>query len=256
MAYIGYFLIGMGSTVLGSIVGMGGGLIIKPLLGFINLNNLETITLLSSASVLAMGVVATTKNTINKNSPFTMVGLYIIIGSTIGGFLGSTIFNELLKNSNDGIYVAKTQAILLIFGLIIVIIANQKKLNYKLRPRPQLVIFASTIMGIIASFLGISGGPFNVAILILGFGIPIKKAAALSTLSGFFSQLVAMIVLLNNVPVNLLDSTMLIVMIPGGIIGGLIGPNFSKKVKDEKIEMIYKATMIGIIFLNIMIIIN
>ena len=58
MQYILYFLIAIGATTVGSLTGMGGGVIIKPLMDVMQGFDVETIGVLSSITVFCMSVVS------------------------------------------------------------------------------------------------------------------------------------------------------------------------------------------------------
>ncbi|WP_148793570.1 sulfite exporter TauE/SafE family protein, partial [Enterococcus faecium] len=49
------------------------------------------------------------------------------------------------------------------------------------------------VLGFLASFLGIGGGPVNVSLLMLMFALPIKEATLYSLSTIFFSQLAKLV---------------------------------------------------------------
>ncbi|MEG2119590.1 MAG: sulfite exporter TauE/SafE family protein, partial [Pseudoflavonifractor sp.] len=61
-----YFLIAIGATTAGSMTGMGGGVIIKPLLDLLHGFDVETIGVLSAITVFAMSVVSIGKQMLAK----------------------------------------------------------------------------------------------------------------------------------------------------------------------------------------------
>lgn len=58
MQYVLYFLIAIGATTVGSLTGMGGGVIIKPLMDVLHGFDVQTIGVLSSLTVFSMSVVS------------------------------------------------------------------------------------------------------------------------------------------------------------------------------------------------------
>jgi len=58
MYYTLYFLVSLIATTVGSITGMGGGVIIKPILDFIGTYNAQTIGVISSITVLTMSIIS------------------------------------------------------------------------------------------------------------------------------------------------------------------------------------------------------
>ena len=71
MLYILYFLIAIGATTVGSLTGMGGGVIIKPLMDVLHHFDVETIGVLSSITVFSMSIVSIGKQILAKTQiPF------------------------------------------------------------------------------------------------------------------------------------------------------------------------------------------
>jgi len=56
-----------------------------------------------------------------------------------------------------------------------------------------MLISSGIIMGMIGAFLGIGGGPINMALLMFGFGYGIKEAGVKSIVVILFSQSSALI---------------------------------------------------------------
>lgn len=246
-----YFTIAFLATFIGSLIGMGGGIIIKPILDFIGQYPLEIITFMSTTTVFAMSSVSLMKHQKNKKKPFTKESLYIIIGSIIGSFIGSFFLirlTDLLKNENN---ISKIQALCLIIVLMLIIIINFFDLNFKISKKIKNIIIAGIIMGTISTFLGIGGGPINILILMVGFGYTIKSSAILSTVSVCFSQITSLSHQIFTIDYKIIDFNILLVMIIGGILGGFFGPVYLEKLKNKQINKIYKLTIIFLILINV-----
>src|SRR5699024_2309164 len=114
-----------------------------------------------------------------------------------------------------------------------------------------MIVFIGFILGILAAFLGIGGGPLNVAILALLFSMGAKEAALNSIFIIFFSQASALLLVTFTTGFSEFDLSMLVFMIPGGIIGGFLGSKTSKFVYDQTVEKIFSAGIILIIFISI-----
>lgn len=78
------------ATTLGAFVGLGGGVIIKPILDFIGAEPRMQVDFLSAAAVFTMSVVSTTKAIKNKVKFKKDIILFLALGSITGGFLGSS----------------------------------------------------------------------------------------------------------------------------------------------------------------------
>lgn len=249
--YILYFLIAFIATLIGSIIGMGGGIIIKPILDNISSYPVDQINFLTSCTVLAMAIVTTSINSKNKLKPFSCDSSFIIIGSIIGGYLGESSFDMLLMYLDNSEIVTKVQASILVIILVLVIVVNKVKFNFSIEKTGLNLIISGLLMGIISSFLGIGGGPINMAILLLGFNFPIKKAAMYSTVTILFTQISGLITLMLTVGISKFDKSMLIVMVPAAIIGGILGSKLTKFFSNTIISFIFTIVICGLILLNL-----
>ena len=77
------------ATTLGAFVGLGGGVIIKPVLDFIGAEPRMQVDFLSSAAVFTMSVVSTLRYMKNKVEFKKDIIAFVSIGSIAGGWLGS-----------------------------------------------------------------------------------------------------------------------------------------------------------------------
>ena len=72
------------ATLLGSFVGLGGGVIIKPVLDVINAHSLTEISFFSSCAVFAMSITSTTRHIIKKTPIKPSIVLLVALGSVCG----------------------------------------------------------------------------------------------------------------------------------------------------------------------------
>lgn len=94
MTYLIYFLIAIGATTVGSLTGLGGGVIIKPLLDILGDYNASTIGILSSITVFSMAVVSLGKQMLAKTKiPFD-TAVPLAIGSVAGGQVGQRLLSQ------------------------------------------------------------------------------------------------------------------------------------------------------------------
>ncbi|UUV17194.1 sulfite exporter TauE/SafE family protein [Fusobacteria bacterium ZRK30] len=243
-----YFGIGLLATIFGSLVGLGGGVVIKPVLDAIGTYDLTTIGILSSFTVFSMAVVSTGKQ-IKKGFKIEKNMLVIAAGSILGGGIGNLLFGIFLKTLNNEGFATAIQGFILAFLLILVLF----KENFsKYHVKNYLWLFlVGMILGTIASFLGIGGGPINVMVLVLLMNMDIKKAAITSILIILLSQFTKLTLIFIETGFIGLDLSMLYVMIPGGILGGFIGAHFNHKLTHETIHRIFNISIIALVILNI-----
>ncbi|MFB1052235.1 TSUP family transporter [Paraliobacillus sp. JSM ZJ581] len=250
--FVLYFMIGLFATTLGAIAGLGGGVIIKPVLDFFGHYDLSTIGILSAATVFSMAAVSLIKMrkmdvTIDKINSALIAG-----GSILGGFIGKAVFNYFVMSLGISKGVAIFQSVLLAVLLLLIFIYFKykhvmRRFNVKNR---VIILLIGIVLGLLSSFLGIGGGPLNVAVLSLLFSMNAKNATFNSIFIIFFSQLSALMLAGMTTNISDYDLVMLPYMIAGGIIGGLVGTNFVHKLTNKQIEKIFNIAILTILFIN------
>ncbi|WP_052431056.1 sulfite exporter TauE/SafE family protein [Robinsoniella peoriensis] len=120
------------------------------------------------------------------------------------------------------------------------------------RTEHRMIIFIiGGCLGMMSAFLGIGGGPVNLVVLYYLFSMKTKEAAAYSIYVIMFSQIsnILSTIVQNRVPD--FSPVMLCLMIGCGILGGLAGSSFNKKLKDKTVEQLFVWLMTVIICINI-----
>lgn len=246
-----YFLIGLISTIAGAISGIGGGVIIKPVLDSISSFNIATIGFLTGNTVLSMTFSSIIRN---RNSSFKInkrISIFIALGSIAGGLLGKALFDMLRSGYWDDSLLAIFQSVILIILITGVLIFTLKKKHIKpIHLENNISCFITgLILGCIASFLGIGGGPFNVAALYFFFSMDSKTAAINSIFIIFMSQLTNLIFTVLTGKVPDFNFFILIIMITGGISGGIIGSKLLKKISHKQVDNLFSFVMVLIIMI-------
>ena len=106
-------------------------------------------------------------------------------------------------------------------------------------------------MGLISAFLGIGGGPINLAVLFIAFSMETKKAAANSLYIIMFSQLASLVTSLTKSSVPDFPPIYLIAMVSAGISGGLIGCRLNKRISSELTDKLFAGLLCVIILICI-----
>lgn len=251
--FILYFAIGLIASILGALAGLGGGVIIKPVLDLFGDFDLPTIGVLSAATVLSMSAVSLIKMRKKEVKLDKATSSILAGGSILGGIAGKALFNTIAISLNVPTITAIIQSALLAVLLSLIFIYFKKKhslKSYILKNR--IIIFAVGIsLGFLSAFLGIGGGPLNVAILSLLFSMTAKNAAINSIFIIFFSQLSALLLIAFTGGFGDYSLHMLYFMIPGGILGGWIGSNIVTRITNSQIEKIFNFVILIIIFINL-----
>lgn len=107
------------------------------------------------------------------------------------------------------------------------------------------------VLGFLASFLGIGGGPVNVSLLMLMFALPIKEATLYSLSTIFFSQLAKLVTIALTSSFMRFDLSMLFYVIPAAVIGGLWGARFSRVLSPKKVTFIFQVIVLVVLLINL-----
>ncbi len=248
---ISYLFIALFATTIGSLVGLGGGVIMKPLIQAFSTLDPLSINVLSSITVFFMAFSTLYKRTKADKTLYKSSYAYLIIGSIVGGIIGNGLFSNFLESvSNDNI-VSIVQTVILIILLILVVFKRFYINAFNTYDSKFALIAIGIGLSIISTFLGIGGGPINVPIFIALLGVNITSATYLSILVIFFSQLSNIIAYLIGDVFTLVVITPLVVMIPAAIIGGTLGGKLSQSLQISTVETMFNITIISLIVLNL-----
>jgi len=243
-----YFLVALAATVLGATAGLGGGVIIKPVLDMLGDYNIVTISVLSSATVLSMAIAATARQ-IKNGFKITKGMAFVTGGAVIGGVAGSLVF-AVLKRNMDADDVTIIQSAIIIMLLLLCLVYNKLPRCHIKAAAGQFII--GMFLGMLSSFLGIGGGPINVAILYILVGYEMRDSAKVSVLIILFAQMAGLIMkAASGMFAQVEGFSMLLVMVPAAIIGGMIGSMLNIKLPEKFLVLIYRSTVILVILICI-----
>ena len=119
------FLVCILSTMIGAISGIGGGVIIKPMLDMTLPLGMPTISLISSFAVLSMSLFSVGRNYLKKDRQTLSlrVAVPLAIGSTAGGVLGKSAFAAVTAMLAADRQVKVVQNVVL-FALMLVVLVS------------------------------------------------------------------------------------------------------------------------------------
>jgi uncharacterized membrane protein YfcA len=254
-----YFLIAIGATTAGSMTGLGGGIIIKPLLDLLQDFDAQTIGVLSAITVLAMSVVSIGRQMLAKTKIPFMTAIPLASGSVAGGLAGHWILSAAIAalGASRSVTVQNILLSLLILAVYLYMRNKSKDRKPKHRSTPALIaisLTAGVFLGICSSFLSIGGGPINVALIIWLFSYDTKTAAVCSLIAILFAQLSKLTTLAFTTGFALYDLSLLPIMVAGAIAGGFLGANLNQKCSEAVVEKAFNAVqflVLGIAILNI-----
>lgn len=99
-----FLLVSFFSSLVGAICGIGGGVIIKPVLDATGTMSVTAISFLSGCTVLSMSIISVAKAIKNTTIKInTRITTWLALGSVLGGMSGKVMFQavkEILQNEN------------------------------------------------------------------------------------------------------------------------------------------------------------
>ena len=250
-----FLLVSFLASTIGSICGIGGGIIIKPVLDAVGIMSVSAIGFLSGCTVLSMSIISVYKNIKSnvRNCMNMKISTLLGIGAAIGGVLGSKTFQllKLIFKSDNRVGAIQSFSLIIITIATLIYIKEKNKINTLNVENPYLCMLIGLLLGLISAFLGIGGGPINLVVLSYFFSMKTKIAAANSIYIIMFSQITSFFstIIGGNIP-NFSGVT-LIVMILGGSIGGLVGSKINKSISTKKVDKLFIYLILSIITINI-----
>ncbi len=242
------------ASVAGAICGIGGGVIIKPVLDLFGLASVSTISFLSGCTVLSMSCYSVGRNLISGESRVSMrTGTPLAIGAAIGGVLGKQLFSMVKAMFTDANAVGAVQAVCLAavtIATMIYTISKSKIKTHQIHSIPLCVVIG-LILGIMSSFLGIGGGPINLVVLYFFFSMDTKTAAENSLYIILFSQITSLLTTLITQSVPDFHWLALIFMVCGGIGGGIVGRAVNRRIDNAAVEKLFVMLMAVIICISL-----
>lgn len=249
-----FFLICFFASVIGAICGIGGGVIIKPVLDAFHMLDVAAISFLSGCTVLSMSAYSVVRGKLSRESHVDQkTGLPLALGAAFGGLAGKWLFSCISALSPDKNRVGAVQSFCLMLitaGTVIYTLCKSRITTRKVTA-PAACVLIGLALGIMSSFLGIGGGPVNLVVLFFFFSMNTKTAAENSLYIIFFSQLTSLLSAVITRSIPNIDLFVLIVMVIGGIGGGICGRALNKKISDKTVDKLFIVLMFVIILICI-----
>jgi len=230
--------LGFAAGLLGSIIGLGGGIIIVPVLTFFGFSP----ALASSNSIFAVfsnaiaSSISYAKQRRIEYSIGLKLGLLSIPGTVVGAFISSEITPSLFK---------------ILFALILIsasiYIFSKRKIepkNYNLSKQIMiLAIGASFFAGIISGLFGVGGGIIFVPLMVVAMGLSMKNAAPTSQFILLFASGSALV---THTLLGHPDFYQALLLSVGAFVGGLVGARLSLEIKENSLKILISIVMIGV----------
>lgn len=261
MVFIICVIIGLLTAFVGSIMGLGGGIILVPTLLLIaSVTDAfawatpQTIVGISLIVMIFTGLSSTLSYLKVKRVDYK-TGLLFLIGSIPGGVIGSWL-NQFVDVDSFQLY----------FGILMIVISVllflKKKepskvelsgkqvrsfeldgVTYHYKVQKTIAITLSLIVGILSGLFGIGGGSIMVPAMILLFGFPVHIATATSMFMIFFVSLTGAA---SHIALGHIAWEYVLFFIPGAWIGGRLGAKVNQMLSSKVLEWALRGILIVI----------
>lgn len=233
-------LVGIFSSILASMIGLGGGLVAIP---FISLvigfeNNLQA-KLIAYASVASLSLFAAFKYIRQKRKPDFKSAFFILLGTVPITILCEIFVSPKLSEVPKYVF---TYCYGVIVACVIALINLKHLIPYKgIAPTWSLPIFGA-IVGVLAGSFGLSGGVLFVPFLVIGLKMEPKQVAVNSLTLKLVTSLANVIAGFGDRQYQEFEDHGVfwwapLAVIGGTVIGSQIGPIFNKKMTNKQVAI-------------------
>ncbi|HLQ82542.1 MAG TPA: sulfite exporter TauE/SafE family protein [Pseudogracilibacillus sp.] len=261
MIFIIMILASLLAAFLGSLVGLGGGMILVPILIFLhhNVTGFEWATTQSIVAITLVAMIFTALSSLRAYLKIKTVdiktGIILLTGTIPGSILG-TWLNGVLDTSKFSLYFG----IFLVLMFLLLLI-DREKLGQIRKPKKTdrirefevkgetytyhvsilVGFFVSFTIGTLSALFGIGGGIIAVPAMIILFGMPVHIAIATSMFMIFFASLFSATT--HAISGNVVWGYALFFII-GAILGGTLGARVNQLLKGKALEWILRILIL------------
>lgn len=248
------FLIALLSSAVGAICGIGGGVVIKPVMDMFRIDSVAAISFLSGCTVLSMSCYTVGRAMLaGEGRVDVKTGTPLALGAALGGLAGKALFTAVkgLFQQSDMVGAVQSACLAVItLGTLAYTLCKARIHTHRLTA-PAACCAVGLALGICSSFLGIGGGPINLVVLYYFFSMDTKTAAANSLYIILFSQICNLLTTLCTGAVPPFRWPVLALMAAGGIGGGIIGRKLNRQMANQSVERLFIGLMGVIICISL-----
>lgn len=254
-------VIGFLAAVVGSLVGLGGGIVLVPAMLFLY-DNVDAFSWATPQAIVGISLVTMVFTGLSSALAYIKLkrvdmktGVIFLIGSLPGSVIGSWV-NTRLNLDSFSLYFG----ILMIIIFIMLMVDREKLMKnkeielsnrtrtfeidgetyqYNVNYVPAFIL--SFLVGALSGLFGIGGGTISVPAMILFFGIPVQVAIGTSMFMIFFISLISST---THIYLGHIVWKYVIFFIIGSYIGGTAGARMSKWFKGKTLEWILRIVIL------------
>lgn len=227
------------ASTVGAICGVGGGVIIKPVLDAMQIMTVQQVSFLSGCTVLCMSAYSVFCSARRDNSSFEAATILPLgVGAALGGLAGGLLFQYISRGSGVAAFVQSACLLLLLLGMFVYTLF-EKRIRTRAVKSPLAGALIGLFLGFFSAFLGIGGGPFNLVVLSFFFSMDTKTAARHSLCIILVSQAVSLLYSFVSASVPPVSPLLLLVMAAGGVGGGVLGRRINRRLSGEGVRKLF-----------------
>ena len=181
-------------------------------------------------------------------------GSLLALGAVAGGIAGNWVFHLVKNAAGQDAFVGMVQSAVLALVTLLTLVYSawlrRRVPSFRVHSAAACVAIGGG-MGVLSAFLGIGGGPINLAVLYFAFSTDTKKAAANSLYIIMFSQVSSFATSVIQGTIPGFPWTYLLAMVPAGVLGGLLGSRVNRHLSVRQTDQLFSALLCVIILICI-----
>ncbi len=251
------FLVGTFAGILGTLVGLGGGFVVIPVLRLIfNVSPAHTagaslVMVLANAVSSSIAYLRQGRADVRlavllaaTGIPSSIAGAILVQHVTVAGFdvvygiLLILFFVDIMRRRNRSAEPPRIR----IAGLRDRVLVDSRGDEFRYAWSPALVLVCGVILGFVSSFFGIGGGIVFVIFFIALFGMPPHVVTATSMLVMLLTSPVGVV---THALEGNIEAALALPLAAGGLLGGQLGPRIARRLSSPQLMTVLAFAVLG-----------
>jgi uncharacterized membrane protein YfcA len=239
LEFLELFLCACAASVFGSVVGLGGGFVMVPILR-VAFAIEPTVASATSLFLVFANTASASVGFLRDRRVDVRLALLLAIGALPGAVFGVTVVHHVTVAQFD-----------IIYGVLLVVLAIATLWRRRIASRPVgektflhapwVAIPAGLVMGIASSLFGVGGGIIVVPLMLIAGRMPPHIAAATSS---FVILLSAPVGIVTHIIAGDAQWLLVLPLALGGLVGGSFGPAIAKRISSPQLINLLVAAFI------------
>ena len=239
------FLLGLTGGFFSGLLGIGGGIIMVPLLLYIpSLFGLAAISMKTAAGITMVQSLAGSFSSllVHRKNKFVNLSLVICMGtaSVIGSLLGSVFSKCLESETMLGIFAGTA-----LMATVIMLLPRKPEdceISEEITFNKYLAFFVAFVVGLLGGIVGQGGAFILIPLMLYVMKIPTRIALGSSAGIAFLSALAGFI---GKYSTGQIPIIMALVLVAGSVLGAQLGGHVSKNLKTSGLKIILNVVIAG-----------